>query len=135
MAAKDQFGPNSRATARGAVGLISGRSTEGRFLRSVERDLLEHLVRPPTAAEQLLITRAARLALHLEQMDMEASESGGLSAKAVARYVAGSNALSRLLTRLGVGVRAKGRHARSDTSIGPSLADFVEAHDRARAAG
>src|SRR5271168_3686027 len=63
-------GPYSRAIDRGAVGgLIDGRSREGRFLRAYERMLVEHCGGNPSIVQRALISRAARLALHLELMD------------------------------------------------------------------
>jgi hypothetical protein len=98
------LGPYSRAIDRGAVGgLIDGRSREGRFLRSYERALLEHLGREPSITQRCLIQRAARLALHLELMD-ERSLAGDhvFTVHDHHHYVSWSNSLARMLARLGL---------------------------------
>jgi hypothetical protein len=64
------IGPYSRTIDRGAIGgLIGGRSREGRFLRRYEAMLTEHVGGNPSIVQRALISRAARLALHLELMD------------------------------------------------------------------
>jgi hypothetical protein len=61
--------PYSRPLRRGALGDIDGRSTQGRFLRAVERDLLSQLGPAPTVSQQLLVRRIARNFLMLEALD------------------------------------------------------------------
>jgi hypothetical protein len=64
------MGPYSRAIDRGGLGgLISGRSREGRFLRTYEAMLTEHIGGRPSVVQRAMICRAARMALHLELMD------------------------------------------------------------------
>jgi hypothetical protein len=97
-------GPYSRAIDRGAIGgLIDGRSREGRFLRAYERQLLDHIGNNPSVTQRCLIQRAARLALHLELMD-ERSLAGDhvFTTHDHLHYVSWSNALARLLARLGL---------------------------------
>src|SRR5690348_15280845 len=87
-------GPYSRVIDRGAVGgLIDGRSREGRFLRQYEAMLTEHCGGAPSIVQRALISRAARLALHLELMD-ERSLAGGhvFTTHDHQHYVAWSNA-------------------------------------------
>jgi hypothetical protein len=79
----------SRALRRGALGAIDGRSAQGRFLRTVEQDLLEQLGPTPTVSQQLLVRRVARSLLMLEILDVklasgdwndcDARTQGGLS--------------------------------------------------------
>jgi hypothetical protein len=98
------LGPYSRLIDRGAVGgLIDGRSREGRFLRAYERQLTEHVGGSPSIVQRCLIDRAARLALHLELMD-ERSLAGDhvFTTHDHLHYVSWSNALARLLARLGL---------------------------------
>jgi hypothetical protein len=64
------FGPGSRRLPRDAIGdNFDARSREGRFLRRAESDLCAQLNREPTLAELVLIRRAARLMLAVEQLD------------------------------------------------------------------
>jgi hypothetical protein len=67
------YGKNSRVIDRGAVGgLVDGRSREGRFLRTYERQLTEHVGGNPSPVQQQLIVRAsnsllfkgARISMH-----------------------------------------------------------------------
>jgi hypothetical protein len=98
------MGPYSRVIDRGAIGgRIDGRSREGRFLRHYEDSLTEHCGGHPSVVERCLISRAARLALHLELMD-ERSLTGNheFTVHDHNHYVAWSNALARLLARLGL---------------------------------
>jgi hypothetical protein len=99
-----ELGPHSRAIDRGAVGgIIDGRSREGRFLRTYERALVEHVGGRPSVTQRCIIQRAARLALHLELMD-ERSLAGDhvFTTHDHLHYVSWSNALARLLARLGL---------------------------------
>jgi len=99
-----QVGPYSRLIDRGAVGgLIDGRSREGRFLRAYERQLTEHVGGKPSIVQRALISRASRLALHLELMD-ERSLAGDhvFTTHDHLHYVSWSNSLTRLLARLGL---------------------------------
>lgn len=98
------IGPYSRVIDRGAVGrLIDGRSREGRFLRAYERQLIQHVGGSPSIVQRALISRAARLALHLELID-ERSLAGNhqFTTHDHLDYVSWSNALARLLARLGL---------------------------------
>ena len=99
------LGPHSRAIDRGALGaLIDGRSREGRFLRRFEAMLVEHVGGKPSVVQRALISRAARLALHMELMDERSLVDGHVFTEHDHNfYVSWSNALARLLARLGVG--------------------------------
>src|SRR5437764_846053 len=92
---KPPAGP-APAIRRGVVGIaIDGRSREGRFLRTYERALIEHVGGSPSVVQRQLIHRAARLALHLELMDEKSLGEGGEGAagfgpNAIHYYVAWS---------------------------------------------
>jgi hypothetical protein len=95
-------GPYSRVIDRGALGTINGRSREGKFLRAYELALIEHVGGRPSATQRALITRTARLALHLELLDERAVVEGrGLSATDTHFYCVWSNSLARHLAKLG----------------------------------
>jgi hypothetical protein len=65
-----QVGPYSRTLLRGAIGdAVDGRSREGRFMRAYEQSLVQHVGGEPTAVQRVLISRATRLAMHIELMD------------------------------------------------------------------
>jgi hypothetical protein len=99
-----RLGPYSRAIDRGAVGsLLDARSREGRFLRRYEKNLYDHVGGNPTIVERALISRASRVALHLELMDERSLAEGTvLGLHDHQHYVAWSNSLARILGRLGL---------------------------------
>jgi hypothetical protein len=75
---------------RGAIGdAVDGRSREGRFLRAYEHSLIEHVGSKPTAVQKVLISRAARLALHLELMDRRSLTDFGMSDRDSRQYLLG----------------------------------------------
>lgn len=127
-AGRGGLGPYSRAIDRGAIGsTIDGRSRQGRYLRAYERMLTEHVGGNPSATQRALICRAARLALHLELMDEAALRDGKpFTAHDHNHYVAWSNALARILARLGLEAPA----ARA-----PTLADVMAEAERKRLKG
>ena len=98
------LGPHSRAIDRGAVGgSIDGRSREGRFLRVYEARLIEHVGGSPSIVQKALISRASRLALHLELLDERVfAEHKGLTQHDYQHYCAWSNSLARTLRTLGI---------------------------------
>jgi len=102
------LGPYSHTTDRDARGTISGNTREGRFLAAYEAQLEEHVGGNPSIVQRALITRAARLALHLELMD-ERSLAGDheFTTHDHLHYVSWSNALARLLVRIGLQPAAK----------------------------
>ena len=98
-----RLGPFSRSIDRGAIGAIDGRSREGRFLRAYAAMLVEHCGGHPSIVQRALISRAARLALHLELMDERAlAENRGFGPTDHHFYIAWSNSLGRLLAKLGL---------------------------------
>ena len=97
------MGPFSRAIDRGSVGWsIDGRSREGRFLRTYELMLIDHVGGKPTRLQSELIRRCARLALHLELQDERAMSIGEMSDHASRQYLAWHEALAPTLQLLGM---------------------------------
>jgi hypothetical protein len=114
---RNASGPYSRALDRGAIGALNGNSRAAKFIRAYEAMMVAHVGGSPTAVQKQLITRAARLACHLELWDEKTIPQGGaLTATGHNNYIAWSNALGRTLARLGV-EPAKAR--------GPSLAEHL----------
>jgi hypothetical protein len=65
--------------------------------------LIEHVGGTPSVVQRQLITRAARLACHLELWDEQTLLHGGaFTATGHNHYIAWHNALSRTLARLGL---------------------------------
>jgi hypothetical protein len=96
-------GPYSRALDRGAVGRLNGNSREAKFIKAYEAVLTEHVGGHPSATQKLMITRAARLACHLELWDERTIPNGGaVTASGHNHYIAWANSLARLLARLGL---------------------------------
>lgn len=97
------LGPYSRVIDRGARGAISGNTWEGRFLAAYEAMLVEHVGGNPSVVQRAMITRASRLALHLELMDKRSLADGKpLTTHDHLHYVSWSNALTRTIASLGV---------------------------------
>jgi len=63
-----QLGPYSRTLQRGAIGSIAvdGRSERGRFIRALEKELVEHVGGKPSIAQRLLIDNIVRQRLQLD---------------------------------------------------------------------
>ena len=93
-----RVGPYSRPQGLAA---LDGRSREGRLVRAVRRELTAHLGGKPSAAERMLIERAAFLSLRLAQLDAKMA-GDGFTEHDQRFYIAWSNALSRLLRSLGM---------------------------------
>lgn len=70
-------GAYSKPLRRGVLGDIDGRSKEGRFLRTIEYDLIEQVGGSPSVGQQLLIRRIARAMLMLEILDLKLSNNDG----------------------------------------------------------
>jgi hypothetical protein len=69
-----RIGPYARGITRGSLGSsIDGRSSAGKFLRRVEKELLAQLGAEPTFAQKLLVRRIARGMLSLEEFDAKLS--------------------------------------------------------------
>src|SRR5436305_2751780 len=86
-------GPHSRALDRGAIGSLNGNTREAKFIKAYEASLVQHVGGSPTAVQRALITRAARLACHLELWDEQTIPQGGaFTAASHNHYLAWSNA-------------------------------------------
>jgi hypothetical protein len=95
-------GPYSRLIDRGALGAINGNTKEGKFLRAYEQSLVDHVGGQPSITQRALISRTARLALHLELLDERAIIQGkGLNPTDCHFYAVWSNSLARHLSKLG----------------------------------
>jgi hypothetical protein len=114
-------GPYSRPSGLAA---LDGRSREGRLVRAVRRELTAHLGGRPSAAEKMMIERAAWLSLRLAQLDAKMA-ADGFTEHDQRFYIAWSNALSRLLRSLGL----KGSRAAAPAR---SLADHLAERRAAR---
>jgi hypothetical protein len=118
-------GPYSRLIDRGALGCIDGNSREGKYLRAYERALVEHVGGRPSATQRALITRTARLALHLELLDERSIVEGkGLSATDCHFYCVWSNSLSRHLAKLGFEPSAPAQ-AKAKPRLADTLAEIA----------
>ena len=63
-------GPYSRRLKRGAISdAFDGRSTEGRYIRDLEKQLTEHIGGNPTITQKLLIQRIIELRMRLDAFD------------------------------------------------------------------
>jgi hypothetical protein len=97
-----QVGPYSRTLLRGAIGdAVDGRSREGRFMRAYEQSLVQHVGGEPTAVQRVLISRATRLAMHIELMDRPSLQGDGITERDGRQYSAWSD-LCRTLKQLGI---------------------------------
>jgi hypothetical protein len=100
---RPETGPYSRALERGAVGALNGNSREAKFIKAYAAMLVEHCGGNPTAVQRQLITRAARLACHLELWDERTIPNGGaVTATGHNHYIAWHNAMTRTLAALGL---------------------------------
>jgi hypothetical protein len=67
---RPRVGPYSRRLHRGAIGeLFDGRSAEGRFVRALEAELVQHVGGDPTITQRLLIDRLIKIQLQLAAFD------------------------------------------------------------------
>ena len=67
-----RFGPYSRRLRRGAIrDSVDGRSTVGRFIRDLEKQLTDHVGGSPTVVQQLLIDRLIRTTVQIDQLDQK----------------------------------------------------------------
>src|SRR5262249_24873793 len=97
-----KLGPHSRTLCRGAIGRsIDGRSAEGRFLRDFDARMSQHVGGRPSAAERLLISRLARVALRLELFD-EKLATGAITDHDARVYGALHNGFRLMLRELGI---------------------------------
>ena len=99
-----RLGPHSRLFGRGALGKVHGNTWQGRFLRSIERELLNHLGGAERASvpAKLLCARAAKVCLRLELFDRELIEQGALSDFDSKVYGALHNTFRLLIREIGL---------------------------------
>lgn len=93
------LGPHSRLLQRGT---ISGRSTEGRYIKAITTQLTAHIGGEPSAAQRLLIHRVAIASLRLELFDRKLIAGEGFSEQDSRVYGALHNSLRLMLRELGM---------------------------------
>ena len=98
-AVRKRPGPYSRPRS---LAVIDGRTREGRFLRDVRADLLQHVGQKPSPTQLALVERAVMLSLHVAQMDAKATTGRTLTEHDSRTYLAWTNSLTRTLARLGM---------------------------------
>ena len=65
-------GPYSKKLARGAIAYAyDGRSEEGRFIRDLEKQLIQHVGGDPSIAQKLLIDRIIKTRIQLDMLDQK----------------------------------------------------------------
>src|ERR1700716_2192082 len=65
-----RVGPYSRKLQRGPIGdCVDVRSAEGRFIRDLERQLVDHVGGAPSITQRLLIERIVKIKLQLDAFD------------------------------------------------------------------
>lgn len=82
--------------------LTDGRTSEAQLIAKVRAELTAHVGGKPTAAQRMLIDRAAMLSLQVYLMDRQALRDGTMSEHTCRQYLAWSNTLTRTLTALGL---------------------------------
>ena len=92
-------GPHSAA---GKLAKLDGRTREARLMRDTRRELVAHCGGSPSATQRQMIEQAVQLTLRLALMDAHFSDTGELTATDSKAYLGWSNALVRLLARLGL---------------------------------
>ena len=119
--------PHSRTLCRGVIGdAIDGRSKEGRYLRAVEAELVDHLGGQTSTTQRIAIHRAARLMLRLEIFDKKLT-AGEFTSHDARVYNALQNSLRLMLKELGMKPQAAIKPALS-------LADIAARHAKAEGA-
>jgi hypothetical protein len=81
---------------------VTTRTTEGRLIRDIRRDLIKHVGDAPSATQRALIERAVMLTVQLSRMDTKALRDGAMSDHASREYLAWSNTLTRTMKALGM---------------------------------
>jgi hypothetical protein len=119
-------GPYSRKLRRGAIGAsVDGRSAEGRFIRDLERQLVDHVGGEPSVLQRLLIDRLVKVRLQLDALDDKLA-AGNWTPHDQRTYGALLNALRLTAREIGLQPAAV---------KGPNLADYLAAKEAAAAAG
>jgi hypothetical protein len=84
-----------------ALKTIDGRTREGRALRDLRAQLIQHVGGKPSVTQKALIERACMLALHVAKMEARAAEGRVMSEQDSRQYLAWSNSYTRTLRQLG----------------------------------
>ena len=106
-----KLGPYSRVLRRGAIGAsLDGRSTMGRFVRDLEKQLIEHVGGNPSITQRLLIERMIKVRIQLDLLD-EKLASGEWTAHDSRTYGGLLNAYR--LTAREIGMDAKPKPAKT----------------------
>jgi hypothetical protein len=121
-----RLGPYSRKLHRGAIGdCVDGRSAEGRFIRDLEKQLVDHVGGSPTITQRLLIERVIRINIQLGALDQKVAS--GCWTDHDARTHAGlQNAYRLTMRELGL----KAAAARQVDAL-----EYIRQHDARRSAG
>jgi hypothetical protein len=94
-----KVGPYSKPNR---IAVIDGRLAEAKLMARIRRELTQHVGGKPSAAQRILIDRAAALSLRLHLMDRESARFGEMSERNGRQYLAWSNSLSRTLSLIGL---------------------------------
>jgi hypothetical protein len=110
------MGAYSRVFRRGGLAALNGRTWEGRFVRTVERALYEHLGGEDraTVPQKLLVGRLARVALRIELLDLKIGE--GEATDHDVRLLGGLSNQYRLLLR-DIGIKSVAATQRPQTAL------------------
>jgi hypothetical protein len=84
------------------LALLDGRCAEAKLMREYREELARHCGGHPSVVQKRLIERAAVLHLRIALMDKQSLLNSELSERNSRYYLAWSNALSRLLLKLGL---------------------------------
>ena len=102
-----KLGPYSRVLRRGAIGAsLDGRSTMGRFVRDLEKQLIEHVGGNPSITQRLLIERMIKVRIQLDLLD-EKLASGEWTAHDSRTYGGLLNAYRLTAREIGLDAKAK----------------------------
>jgi hypothetical protein len=121
-----RVGPYSRVFRRGVIGVsIDGRSQIGRLARDMEAQLIAHCGGSPSVTQRLLIDRAVKIRLRLDEFDAKLASGGEWTALDGRTYGGLLNAFRLAMRELGL----KGAEQRA-----PTLAEAMAAARREREA-
>jgi hypothetical protein len=112
-----RVGPYSRKLHRGAIGdCVDGRSAEGRFIRDLERQLVDHVGGAPSITQRLLIERIVKIKVQLDAFDSKLA-SGDWTGH-------DQRTFNALLNAHRLACRELGLKAATAKPIGPTMADL-----------
>jgi hypothetical protein len=119
-----RIGPYSLLLRRGT---ISGRSTEGRFIRAIEAQLRQHVGSSPTFPEQMLIKRLAIVSLRLELFDRKLAAGEPITDHDARVYASLHNSFRLMIRELGL--KAAPPPARTLQDIIAEMGEDEDYHD------